>query len=155
MKVRNAFALAGVLVGGAAVAPTMAQAEERTCQGALGAITVDNLRVPQGAKCTLEGTIVKSTIKVERAATLIARGVRVVGNVQGENARDVRVVSGSQVGGSVQVKQGGAAVVRGSRVAADIQFDANRGALTAASNVVGGNVQVIGNRGGEIGRAHV
>ena len=44
-----------------AAAPS-AFAEERSCRGTLGAITVDNLRVPQGATCTLNGTRVKGTV---------------------------------------------------------------------------------------------
>ena len=43
-----------------------ALAEERVCRGTIGAVTVDNLRVPQGATCTLNGTYVKGTVKVER-----------------------------------------------------------------------------------------
>ena len=70
----------------ATVAASPAGAEERICRGSLGAITVDNLRVPQGATCTLNGTRVEGTIKVERGATLRATAVRVIGNVQGENA---------------------------------------------------------------------
>jgi hypothetical protein len=35
--------------------------------GTIGGRTVDNLKVPQGATCTLNGTYVKGTIKVERA----------------------------------------------------------------------------------------
>ena len=62
--------------------PATASAEERVCRGALGAITVDNLRVPQGSSCSLTGTRVQGTVKVERAATLSARGIRVIGNVQ-------------------------------------------------------------------------
>ncbi len=131
-----------------AFAPSSASAEERTCRGSLGAITVDNLRVPPSASCTLTGTRVKGTIKVERAATLRARNVRVVGNVQGENAQRVNVTQGSRIGGSVQVKQGGAASVLDSFVTADIQYDANRAALEASRNVVGGNVQAFQNTGG-------
>jgi hypothetical protein len=132
----------------AVLAPASASAEERVCRGSLGATTVDNLRVPQNATCTLTGTYVKGTVKVERAATLYARNVRVVGNVQGENAKRVNVTRGSRVGGSVQVKQGGAASVWDSFVTFDVQYDSNRGALEAARNVVGGNVQVFQNTGG-------
>ncbi|MGH9185559.1 MAG: hypothetical protein ACRD0U_07075, partial [Acidimicrobiales bacterium] len=84
----------------------------------LGPITVDILRIPQGATCTLNGTRVQGTIKVERAATLRANGVTVIGNVQGENAADVRVLAGSSGGGSVQVVQGRAARVRTAASAA-------------------------------------
>ncbi len=123
-------------------------AEERTCRGIIGAATVDNLRVPQGATCVLEGTIVKGTIKVERDAVLRALGVRVVGNVQGENAQKVVVADGSRVGGSVQVKQGARAKVVDSRVNGDIQFDDNSGKNIARRNVVGGSVQAFQNDGG-------
>ena len=75
-------ALMGLLV--LAVAAPVAMAEERVCRGTIGATTVDNLLVPQGAKCTLDGTRVEGTIKVERGAQLFANGVRVKGNVQGQ-----------------------------------------------------------------------
>jgi hypothetical protein len=38
----------------------VARGEERVCRGSLGAITVDNLRVPQGATCTLQDTRVQA-----------------------------------------------------------------------------------------------
>ena len=37
------------------MAASVAQAEERVCRGTIGATTVDNLRVPEGASCTLNG----------------------------------------------------------------------------------------------------
>ena len=110
-----------VVIGVAALASASpALAEERACRGSLGAITVDNLRVPSGASCSLQGTYVKGTLKVERNATLVASSIRVVGNVQAENAARVVVRDGSRVGGSVQVVQGGAARVIGSAVNGDI-----------------------------------
>jgi hypothetical protein len=148
MQGSKALAVAvGCLAMGAFAAPA-ALAEERTCRGTIGAATVDNLRVPDGATCTLQGTHVQGTIKVERAATLRASNVRVIGNVQGENARDVTVTDGSRIGGSVQVKQGGAALVVDSFVTHDIQYDSNGGALTASRNRVGGSIQAFQNRGG-------
>ena len=140
----------------AAVFPAGASAEERKCRGTIGTATVDNLRVPQGATCKLNGTKVKGTVKVERAATLDAYRVRVIGNVQGENARSVTVRGGSRVGGSVQVKQGGQAKVQSSFINADILFDHDRGPLAIRDNVVGGNVQGFQNRGGfEISRNRI
>jgi hypothetical protein len=82
--------------------------------------------------------------------------VRVIGNVQGENARSVTVRGGSRVGGSVQVKQGGQAKVQSSFINADILFDHDRGPLAIRDNVVGGNVQGFQNRGGfEISRNRI
>ena len=108
-----------------------AHAEERTCRGSLGRITVDNLRVPDGATCTLNGTTVKGTIKVESRATLVADSVRVVGNVQAEDAKKVVVRNGSRVGGSVQIVQGGIGRVVGTNVQGDILYDDQGGKVAA------------------------
>ncbi|HZA56536.1 MAG TPA: hypothetical protein VE616_19995 [Candidatus Udaeobacter sp.] len=45
---------------------------------------MDNLRVPEGGNCTLNGGHVKGSVKVEARATLYAREVRVAGNVQAD-----------------------------------------------------------------------
>lgn len=141
--------IASALAGGLAFASVpQASAEERTCKGTLGAITVDNLRVPQGATCTLNGTRVQGTIKVERNATLTASRVRVVGNVQGENAALVRVLDRSSVGGSIQVVQGGGARVANSSIGGDVLFDDNTRLVEATRNQVGGNVAAFQNTGG-------
>lgn len=137
----------------AAAAPLLLTAapawgEERVCRGTIGATTVDNLRVPQYARCVLLGTRVKGTIKVEWRAVLRAEDVVVIGNVQAENAKNVRVLDGSRVGGSVQVKQGSAATVSDSRVEGDIQYDSNSAMLRVLRNRVGGSVQAFQNVGG-------
>jgi hypothetical protein len=147
MKLRTAlltFAMAAASFG----ISTPAFAEETVCRGSLGAVTVDNLRVPQSATCSLNGTVIQGTLKVERAATLVARNIRVIGNVQAENAARVDVLSGSRVGGSIQIKQGGSARITGVVIGQDLQFDANTRALSAASNYIVGNLQAFQNRGG-------
>jgi hypothetical protein len=130
-----------------AIAPP-AMAEERDCTGTIGGETVDNLRVPDGATCRLEGTFVKGTVKVESGATLIAKGIRVVGNVQAENANSVTVRRFSRVNGSIQIKQGGAARVRKTVVGSDILFDENVQRLVASRNRIDGNLQAFKNTGG-------
>ena len=136
-------------VGGALLLPAgPAAAEERVCRGTIGAVTVDNLRVPQEATCTLNGTYVKGTVKVERTATVRANGVRVIGNVQAENARKVVVRDRSTVGGSVQIVQGGAARIVRNRITGDILFDDQARALAANANRIGGNLQAFQNTGG-------
>jgi cytoskeletal protein CcmA (bactofilin family) len=136
-------------VGGALLLPAgPALAEERVCRGTIGARTVDNLRVPQGASCTLNGTYVKGTVKVERDATLRALDVHVVGNVQAENARRVVVRDTSRVGGSVQIVQGSAARIVQNRITGDILFDEQDGALTARANRIGGDLRAFQNTGG-------
>lgn len=136
------------LAAGVAMAfPVTALAEERVCRGAIGAITLDNVRVPQGARCTLDGTRVKGSIVVQRDAALIAEDVAVVGNVQAENHRSVTVEDGSRIGGSIQIKQGRAATVADVRVNGDIQYESNAGDLRIVRNRVGGSVQAFQNAG--------
>lgn len=140
--------LVGVALTVAVTLPQTAAGEERSCRGQLGRVSLDNLRIPQGATCTLNGTRLNGTITVQRGATLIANGVRVNGSVQAENARNVVVRRSSRVGGSIQVKQGGGATVTGTRVIHDIQFDQNRRFVRAHRNRVGGSIQVVENSGG-------
>jgi hypothetical protein len=124
-----------------------AQAEETTCRGTMGARTVDNLRVPQGKSCTLNGTRIKGTLKVERGATLNASNIRVTGNVQAENHKYVSLVE-SIVGGSVQFDQGGAFRVTTTRVVGSIQVKANSGQSLLRSNRVNQDIQVFNHRNG-------
>jgi hypothetical protein len=145
---RSARWIAVLAVGGALFLPGgPASAEERVCRGTIGVVTVDNLRVPQEATCTLEGTLVEGTITVQRDATLKASGIRVIGNVQAENANKVVVRNGS-VGGSVQIVQGGVARILGTKIAGDILFDEQDRSLAANGNRIGGNLQAFQNTGG-------
>jgi hypothetical protein len=144
------IALALSILALMAAAPA-AQAEERVCRGTIGAVTVDNLRVPSGATCTLNGTRAKGTVKVESGARLYANGVRVNGNIQSEGFKVVSVKSGSVVGGSVQLKNGrsgGTGNVASTRINGDLQFEANRASMAARSNTIGGNLQAVQNTGG-------
>ena len=135
--------LPGVLMA-AVVTASPARAEERTCRGTLGARTVDNLRVPSGATCTLNATKLKGTIKVERGATLNASAIRVIGNIQAENALRVNVV-GSHIGGSVQIVQSGngstLSKLDRNTVKQDVQYFENRGAISITQNRINGNLQ--------------
>lgn len=97
MKITHFLPLAVLTLSSGLVIPSIVLAEETTCQGTLGAVTVDNLRVPIGQTCTLRGTKVQGTIKVESNARLNASRVRVIGNIQAENAANVRVTSASTI----------------------------------------------------------
>jgi hypothetical protein len=137
-----------VALASAAVGASAVSAEERTCRGTLGGITVDNLRVPDGATCTLYGTQVQGTIKVETNAILRAHRITVIGNIQAEDARTVTVDRQSRVGGSIQIVQSGSASILDTHVNADILFDDNTGRLVARRNTIGGNLQAFQNTGG-------
>jgi hypothetical protein len=138
MKTRGIFIVAVAAAAAIAVAAP-ALAEERACRGTLGPVTVDNLRVPQGATCRLNRTRIKGTLKIQRGATLRAERIRVVGNVQAEGAARVNVAL-SGVGG-IQIVRGRHSTVRGNRVIGDIQYFSNRGRIVIRSNRVNGNLQ--------------
>jgi hypothetical protein len=150
------------LVVGAAVLAAMvvgvnagpAAAEERVCRGTIGAVTVDNLRVLQGATCRLQGTRVQGTIKVERAGHLTASAVRVVGNVQAEGASAVTVVR-SGVGGSVQIVQGRDSRLDRNAVKGDVQYFGNRGRISITANRIDGNLQCKENRPAPTGGGNI
>lgn len=137
------LALAAMLGANGAV-----HAEEYSCSGKLGAVTVDNVRVPEGKTCTMNRTRVEGTIKVEKNATLYASAVRVNGNIQAEGAKNVKVSANSVIGGSIQIVQGRAAAIDRARVNGDILFDDMSGYLAATRSQVGGDVQAFQNTGG-------
>jgi hypothetical protein len=133
------------------VAMPAALAEERVCRGTIGPTTVDNLRVPQGATCTLDGTKVQGTVKVESRAKLYAEGIRVIGNVQSEGFKVVSLSGGSRVGGSVQLENGrsdGLGRVISTRINGDLQFFSNEARMVARNDTILANLQAVSNTGG-------
>ena len=125
-----------------------ALAEATRCRGALGAVTVDDLLVPSGATCILDGTIVRGNISVRSGATLDATGVSVRGNIHSDEHAAVSVDGASKVGGSIQLRRGGAFNILDTAVGGDIQVDENRGASSLDANTVGDDVHVIRHRDG-------
>ena len=99
---------------------------------------------------TLNGTLVRGNVSVRARASLVVQRVLVIGNVQGEGARNVALLDGSRIGGSVQVVQGSSATVADSRINGDILYDENDQELRILRNQVGGNVQVFQNTGGVV-----
>jgi hypothetical protein len=140
MNTRLTLAGLGVILAGTVVSAPVTHAEEWICRGTLGAITVDNLVVPTDATCTLQGTTVEGTLTVEHGGRLTAAQVRVVGNVQADGHRMVKVTR-STVGGSIQLVQGGSATIKANRVTGDVQSFTNRGSQLIANNRINGNLQ--------------
>jgi hypothetical protein len=129
-------------------AAPVAFADDTICTGTIGAVTVDNVVVPDKRSCTLNGTRVEGNIFVHTRSTLTAYRVLVDGNIQAEGARAVYVNPGSFVGGSIQIVQGGAARIDRVTIEGDLQFFDNDGALRATRNRIGGNLQAVENTGG-------
>jgi hypothetical protein len=141
----TSFALRFIFAG---INPALAG---RTCQGSLGRITIDDtLLVPQNDECTLNGTRVKGSIKLQTNATLKASNVDVDGNIQTieDNVRKVDVFDNSTVGGSIQIIQSGAADIRDVKIVGDLQLESNKNLLNTERNIIGGNLQAFQNTGG-------
>jgi hypothetical protein len=150
MSTKLGLALTLVFIAAATLMVAPAFAEERSCRGSLGAVTVDNLRVPQGATCRLNGTRIKGTLQVQRGATLKASRIRVVGNIQAEGAANVNVAR-SRIGGSLQVVQGRSSKFTRNVVNQDVQYFENRGVVSVSRNRIDGNLQCKENRRRPIG----
>src|SRR5687768_12386427 len=150
MSTKLGLALTLVFIAAAALMVAPAFAEERSCRGTLGAVTVDNLRVPQGATCRLNGTRIKGTLQVQRGATLKASRIRVVGNIQAEGAANVNVAL-SRIGASIQVVQGRNSKLNRNIVKHDVQYFENRGVVSVTRNAIDGNLQCKENRRRPIG----
>jgi hypothetical protein len=114
----------------------------------IGALRLDSVIVPDGASCTLIGTILNGTVEVGATSRLIAENVNVTGDLKSDGAAELRVSGTSRVGGSVQVQRGAAASITGMNVTGNMQIDAMAGPVLASANRITGNMQVIGNRGG-------
>jgi hypothetical protein len=138
---------AALAVAGAAFTPA-AFAEETICTGTIGAVALDNVFVPDGARCTLDRTRLNGNVVVGTGARLTARSVSVNGNVQAEGARQVTVSGRSMIGGSVQIVQGVGATVRGATIGGDVLVDEQTGAVIAERNRVTGSMQFFANTGG-------
>lgn len=137
--------LAAAVLGLAAPA-----AADVNCTGSIGAVTIDDtLRVPDGASCTLSGTVVQGNVLIGEQASLTATDITVDGNVQDDNgnAGTVRIID-STVEGSIQLEQGTSVTVRNTAIDSDLQWESNCGALRAESNTIGGNLQANQNSGG-------
>lgn len=144
-----AVALASVLAMTMAIPAALA--DERVCRGTIGATTVDNLKVPSGATCELNGTRVQGTVQVESGARLYAEGIRVIGNVQSQGFKVVSLTSGSSVGGSVQLengKSGGLGKVGSTRINGDLQLFSNSARMVAQGSTILANLQAVSNTGG-------
>jgi hypothetical protein len=118
------------------------------CDGQLGPGSVDgDVTVPDGATCELRGIRVGGNISIGHRAHLVAEGVDVDGDLEGEGTATVEVTSGSRVGGNLQLESGGSVLVSNSHVGGDLSWEEQHGTLRADGNTVSGNLELDGNTG--------
>jgi hypothetical protein len=126
-------------------------ADDTFCSGSFGAVTLDNVIIPDGATCTLTSTFVQGNIKVGTGSTLMGYTIDVGGSVQAESSRLVLIETGSVIG-DVEVKKGrgssrSARVVNVS-VGGKILFEECAGFVRAERCDVNGDIQLFKNTGG-------
>lgn len=117
-----------------------AQAEERTCRGTIGAVTVDNLRVRSGRGAAAAEL---------RARSTVGGSVQVV---QGGRAT-VRLKT---IGGSLLYDSNcGSLVADRNTIGSDLRAFQNTGAVSIVSNSIEGNLQCTSNTPAPTGGGNV
>jgi hypothetical protein len=115
----------------------------------IGAITLDNIEVPSGASCRLNGTRVLGSVQVQPGGVLIAAGVQVSGSVQGDAAAHIQLTGAtSRIAGNVELEGGGTTALADARVAGDVFVNGLSDVVLLRRLVVGGNMQITDNLGG-------
>lgn len=147
MRLFRMLSIIPVLLLSLVLVGTAAASNNVECRATLGAVTVDNVIVPSGAACTLNGTIVRENVKVSSGATLTANAVNVTGSLQADGAELVTVNAGT-FGQNIDIKRGNRARVDQAQVSGNLKLEENRGAVSATANRVGFDLRAERNRGG-------
>jgi hypothetical protein len=132
-----------VLRMAASLPPPPGACEDDACEF-VDEIIDDNLEVPAGFDCVLDGTRVEGNVSVGDDASLFAVESSVGGNVQAQRAFFVEIID-SEVEGDVQVEDSGDVILEGSFIDGDVQLQDNAGDLVVDTNDIGGNLQLQGN----------
>lgn len=111
------------------------------CDGTLGAIDVDDVEVPDGATCILDGTRVDGNVIVGDGATLDVIGAHIEGNIQAEDTHEVRTGQRTFVGGNIQVKRQAVVWIDDTVIDGDLQVEEGGASLVVYGTVIGGNLQ--------------
>jgi hypothetical protein len=137
-----------------AVQITAGSSGNQTCNGTLGATTIDgDLTVANGTTCFLNGTTVTHDVKVQSGAHLYATGAN-VGHDLTFNGAGTSSVCGSTVGHDLaaQTSTGpitiGGGSCGGNSVGHDLTVQNNTGGVRVDNNTVAHNLTVINNKGG-------
>lgn len=121
------------------------------CQRTINGTRRDNIIVPANATCRLTNTVVDGNILVESGARLIARGVRVDGNVQATGHRKIVITRSTQrvstIDGNVLIEQGGDASVIRARIDGNLLLERNQGRFNLSNNRVDDSLRVNRNTG--------
>jgi len=132
---------------GLGAAPSAMAADDVTCTGVIGPVTVKNVVVPEDATCSLQGTNVLGDVSVLEDAELVADRITVRGSVQAQRADSIRIAD-SSIRSLLKVQDGGTVTVRTTAIGADLQVSKSTGFVTLDGNRIGNSLQAQENRGG-------
>lgn len=124
--------------------------DDGSCSGVVNAVTVDTLIVDDDDTCILDGTNIRGSLLVHDGATLVARDVRVAGNIETDRAVSVDIGGATEVGGSVRIMRGGAAEIDSLTIDGELRMEENSGLIVANGNDVGDDMKINKNTGGVI-----
>ncbi|MCG9890172.1 MAG: DUF4097 domain-containing protein [Thermosynechococcaceae cyanobacterium MS004] len=141
------LALLVPMVGSSWVFSESSQASNRTCQGSLGQITVENLSVANNGTCRLNGTRVKGNLFVGSNAALIASELRLSGNLQAKSARQVDITFFSNISGNIEIQRSRSVNIAATKIEGNLELTSNLGNIRVFGNQVQGNVEVIQSSG--------
>jgi hypothetical protein len=129
-----------------------ALADEEICDRDVSGGSFDDVKVPSGATCTLDGSKVKGNVQVESGGALVTTGTRVESDIQADEARYIQILAGTQVGGNVQIKKttgvpplAAANQVCDTKIGGDLQLDESEAPFEigcSGGNRVNGNLQI-------------
>jgi hypothetical protein len=148
MRIAFFLSLFMLFVSDSLLRPESSKADNHVCNGTIGAVAVENLRVTKGSFCKLQGTRVQGNLFVGANATLVASEVQVSGNLQARHAAQVNVTFFSRIDGNIQIQQSQGATISASRINGNVQFVSNTGYVSARGNEIRGNLEVFQNLGG-------
>lgn len=152
-RILSVAAATTLAITGMAIAPPSASADI-SCTGTLTGRYADNVYVPSGRTCTLDGAYIDGNVKVGPSASVtVSSNSTITGNLQAEEAspRSV-IVNGGAVDGDIQVKYatGTVKIAAQTHVGGNIQVVESRSPIEITRAVVNGDVQVFKNSIGPI-----
>jgi type 1 fimbria pilin len=146
MPTRHWLAAGVLLMSGLGASGVRGQ--EADCVGNLGTVEIrGNLNIAVG--CRLTGTQVRGNVTLFAGGSLVARDVRIFGNVEGRRANFVDI-DDSAIEGNLRLEEfvGDLSTLQRSDIGGNAEFRDNRSRLEIVNNDFNGNVRASRNRGG-------
>jgi hypothetical protein len=116
----------------------------------LGPVVVDNVIVPTGTICVLEGTQVRGNVLAQPSSALFIDGANVRGNVEVKEDAHTGAFD-STIGGSYKCDLCFFEDVVESRVGGSVQIVGAQDGDFVIGNVIGGNVEIVASSAGAFG----